>query len=93
MARVKGMHKILYWKDAAISPLNKQSVARPIPQPGQGILVINLKAQSVMCWWLLVASIKINAKYPPTIAEIESRYLTEKLLLNLYSNLSKFPII
>jgi len=47
IANVNGMQRILYENDNGMSPLNKASVARPIPQPGQGILVANLNKQSV----------------------------------------------
>ncbi len=74
IAIVKGMQRILYKKDSGMSPFNNASVARPIPQPGQGIVVANLNKQSV-CWlWFDKLSGKINAKYPPTIEKIVSRY-------------------
>ena len=47
IANVNGMQRILYEKDSGISPFINASVARPIPQPGQGILVANLNKQSV----------------------------------------------
>ena len=46
IAMVKGIHKTLYEKDKEISPFIKESVALPIPQPGQGIPVINLNKQN-----------------------------------------------
>ena len=49
IVKVKGTHKMLYLKDDKTLPLNISSVARPIPQPGQGIPVANLKRQSVRC--------------------------------------------
>jgi len=49
IANVNGMQRILYENDSGMSPFNKASVARPMPQPGQGILVANLNKQSV-CW-------------------------------------------
>ena len=45
---VKGIHNMLYLKDEMRSPFIISSVARPIPQPGQGIPVANLKRQNVL---------------------------------------------
>jgi hypothetical protein len=50
IAVVNGIQRILYENDSGMSPFNNARVARPIPQPGQGILVANLNKQSV--WWL-----------------------------------------
>ncbi len=47
IANVNGMQRILYENDSGISPFNNARVARPIPQPGQGIVVTNLNKQSV----------------------------------------------
>jgi len=47
IVNVNGMQRILYENDNGMSPFNNASVARPIPQPGQGILVANLNKQSV----------------------------------------------
>jgi hypothetical protein len=47
IANVNGMQRILYENDSGRSPFNNASVARPIPQPGQGILVASLNKQSV----------------------------------------------
>ena len=47
IANVNGMQRTLYENDNGMSPFNNASVARPIPQPGQGILVANLNKQSV----------------------------------------------
>jgi len=75
IANVNGMQRILYENDSGMSPFNNASVARPIPQPGQGIVVANLNKQNV-CWlWFEKLSIKTNAKYPPTIEITVSRYL------------------
>ena len=46
IAIVNGIQRILYENESGMSPFNKASVARPIPQPGQGILVANLNKQS-----------------------------------------------
>jgi hypothetical protein len=47
IAIVNGIQRILYENDSGMSPFNNASVARPMPQPGQGILVANLNKQSV----------------------------------------------
>lgn len=47
IANVNGMQRILYENDSGMSPFNNARVARPIPQPGQGIVVANLNKQSV----------------------------------------------
>ena len=47
IAVVNGIQRILYENDNGMSPFSNASVARPIPQPGQGILVANLNKQSV----------------------------------------------
>jgi len=47
IANVNGMQRILYENDSGMSPFNNARVARPIPQPGQGIVVTNLNKQSV----------------------------------------------
>lgn len=47
IANVTGMQRILYENDSGMSPFNNARVARPIPQPGQGIVVANLNKQSV----------------------------------------------
>jgi hypothetical protein len=44
-----GIHKMLKSKDDTKLPFISSSVARPIPQPGQGIPVINLNIQSDVC--------------------------------------------
>ncbi len=75
IAVVNGIQRILYENDSGMSPFSNASVARPMPHPGQGILVANLNKQSV-CWlWFEKLSRKTNAKYPPTIEKIVSRYL------------------
>ena len=51
IAIVNGIQRILYENDSGMLPFNKASVALPIPQPGQGIPVANLKKQSVVCEW------------------------------------------
>jgi hypothetical protein len=48
IAVVKGIQRILYENDSGMSPFSNASVARPIPQPGQGIVVTNLNKQSVL---------------------------------------------
>lgn len=50
IANVNGIQRILYENDSGMSPFSNASVARPMPQPGQGILVANLNKQ--MVWWL-----------------------------------------
>jgi hypothetical protein len=62
IATVKGMQRILYENDNGISPSNNACVARPIPQPGQGILVASLNKQTVFWLWLERFSRKKNAK-------------------------------
>jgi len=47
IANVNGMQRIFYENDSGMSPFNNARVARPIPQPGQGIVVTNLNKQSV----------------------------------------------
>ncbi len=47
IANINGMQRILYENDSGMSPFNNARVARPIPQPGQGIVVANLNKQSV----------------------------------------------
>jgi len=47
IAIVNGTHKMLYEKDNKKFPFNNARVARPIPQPGHGILVTILKKQNV----------------------------------------------
>jgi len=46
-AVVNGIQRILYENDNGMSPFSNASVARPIPQPGQGIVVANLNKQIV----------------------------------------------
>ena len=48
-AIVKGIHNMLYIKDEPKLPFIISSVARPIPQPGQGMPVANLNKQTVVC--------------------------------------------
>jgi hypothetical protein len=74
IAVVKGIHKILKEKECKTLPLNKASVALPIPQPGQGIPVIDLNKQKVWGWFEKVSD-KNNAAYPPAIKKIASRHL------------------
>jgi hypothetical protein len=45
----KGIHKIFLLKEEMMSPLKRKIVARPMPQPGQGMPVANLKRQTVLC--------------------------------------------
>ena len=47
IAKEKGIQSMLYENDKGILPCNSASVARPIPQPGQGIPVMSLKKQTV----------------------------------------------
>jgi len=49
IANVNGIHNMLYFKDEMKSPFIISSVARPMPQPGQGMPVTNLKRQTVLC--------------------------------------------
>jgi len=45
IAQVNGIQRILYENEREISPFNNARVARPMPQPGQGIFVANLNKQ------------------------------------------------
>ena len=50
MASVKGILNILYIKEELKFPFIISSVALPIPQPGQGMPVANLKKHIVLYW-------------------------------------------